>query len=71
VGFDRGIDIGESTDRARDRAGRDFGSRRGQSRAVAGELGKVAGELQPKGGGLGMDAMAAADTDGVLVPSPK
>ena len=65
--LDRGVDVGEGADRAGDGAGRDLGARRHQPRAVAGELGVVAGELEAEGRRLGMDAVAAADGQRVLV----
>ncbi len=51
----------------RDGAGGDFRPRRDQPRAVAGEFGVMAGELQAEAGRLGMDAVAAADGQRVLV----
>ena len=65
--FDPRIDVGEGADRAGDGAGRDLGPRRHQPRAVAREGGVVAGELHAEGRGLGMDAVAAADGERVLV----
>jgi hypothetical protein len=65
--LDRRVDIGERADRARDRAGGDFGAGGLQPGAVAVHLGIHARKFQPKGGGFGMDAMAAADGDGVPV----
>ena len=50
-----------------DGAGGDLGARRHQPRAVADELGVVAGQLQAEGGRLGVDAVAAADGERVLV----
>ena len=62
--LDPGVDIGERADRARDRAGRDLGARPGEAVAVARELGVVAGELEPEGRGLGVNAVAAPDAGG-------
>ena len=59
--------MGEGADRAADGAGRDLGARLHQAGAVAGELGVVAGELEAEAGRLGMDAVAAADGQRVLV----
>ncbi len=61
MGFDPRIDLGESADRAGDRAGRDLGARRDQALFGAGELGIGDGELEPERGRLGMDAVGAAD----------
>ncbi len=61
------IDRGEGAYGAGDRAGRDLGACRLEPLAVAREGRVVAGELDAKGRGLGMDAVAAADRDGVLV----
>ena len=65
--LDPRIDVGEGADRAGDGAGRDLGARRHQPRAVADERGVVAGELDAEGRRLGMDAVAAADGERVLV----
>ena len=61
VGFDPRIDLGKSSDRAGDRAGRDLGACRDQALLGAGKLGIGDGELQPERGRLGMDAVGAAD----------
>ena len=65
--LDPRIDVGEGADRPRDGAGRDLGARRDQPGAVAGEGRVVAGQLDAEGRGLGMDAVAAADGQRVLV----
>jgi hypothetical protein len=61
------IHIGEGADGAGDGAGRDLGARRHQPRAVADEGSIVSRELDAESGGLGMDAVAAADGRRVLV----
>ena len=63
----RGSTEAKVPDRPADRRHRHLGARRHQPRAVAGELGIVAGELQPERRRLGMDAVAAADRQRVLV----
>jgi hypothetical protein len=65
--LDEGVDIGKGADGARDRPGRHFGAGVDQAGAVAGHFGVEAREGQAHGGGFGMDAVAAADADGVLV----
>ncbi len=65
--FDARVDIGEGADRAGDLAGRHLPARGNQALAVARELGVVAGELDPEGRRLGVDAVAAADRRRVLV----
>ena len=67
VRLDRRVDVGEGPDRAGDRADRDLRPRRPQPRPVAVHLGVGLGELQPEGGGLGVDAVAAPDGRGQLV----
>lgn len=62
-----GVDVGEGADRARDGAGGDLPAGGHQPVAVAVELGIVPGQLQAEGGRLGMDGVAAADADRVLV----
>src|SRR6202051_1097075 len=57
----RGLPLGERTDAAENRAGRDLGSRRDQALFGAGELGIGDGEFQPERGRLGVDAVGAAD----------
>ena len=62
------IDMGEGADRAAEMAQAAISARaRSQPGAVAGELGVVAGELEAEAGRLGMDAVAAADGERVLV----
>ena len=65
--LDPRIDVGEGAHRPGDGAGRDLGARRHQPGAVAGEGGVVAGQLDAEGRGLGMDGVAAADGERVLV----
>ena len=65
--LDRRVDVGEGADRARNRARRDLRARRDQPRLAALELGISLGELEPEGGRLGVNAVAAADRRGVLV----
>ena len=67
IGFDPRVDIGEGADRAGNLAGRDLLARGDEALAVAGELGVMAGELQPKRRRLGMDAVAAPDRRRVFV----
>ena len=67
IGFDPRIDLGEGADRPGNRAGRDFAARRREALSGAGELGVGIRELEPEGGGLGMDAVRAADGRGELV----
>ena len=50
--------------RAGYRAGRDLRARGGEAGPVARELGVMPGELEPKGRGLGVDAVAPPDTGG-------
>ncbi len=61
------VDMREGADRARDGAGGDLGAGGEQAGLVAGELGVMPGELQAEAGRLGMDAVAAADGEGVLM----
>ena len=65
--FDGGINIGEGADRARDRAGGDLFAGGQKAGLVAVHLGVEAGEGQAHGRRLGVDAVAAADADGILV----
>ena len=65
--LDTRVDVGEGADGARDRAGRDAAPRRLEPFAVARELGIGLGQFQPEGGRLGMDAVAAANAQRVLV----
>ena len=65
--LDARVDVGEGADRAGNRAGGDLGPRGHQPGAVARHLGVEAGEGQAHRRGFGMDAVAAADADGVLV----
>jgi hypothetical protein len=62
-----GVDVGEGAHRTRNGAGRHFLPRHHQALARALELGIGLGQLDAEGGGLGMDAVAAADADGVPV----
>ena len=59
--------MGEGADRAGDGAGGDLLAGAHQPLAGAGELGIGDSELEPEGGRLGMDAVAAADRQRVLV----
>jgi hypothetical protein len=61
MGFHAGIDIGEGAHGAGDGAGGDFGAGLDQPFAIAGELGVKAREFQAHRGGLGVDAVGAAD----------
>ncbi len=61
------IQMCERADRAADRGDRNFGACGQQSLAVAGEFRVVPCQLQSKGRGFCMDAMAAADGDGVFM----
>ena len=65
--FDRRIDIGKGANRARDCAGANFLPRGDQAGAATVHLGVEAGKGQTHGGGLGMNAVAAADADGVFM----
>ena len=65
--LDPRIDIGEGADGAGDGRGRDLLARGMEAAAGAGELGIGIGELDAEGRRLGMDAVAAADRDRVLV----
>ena len=62
-----GFDIGESADRAADRARGDLGARGDEARAAPVEFGIGLRQLEPEGHRLGMDAVAAPDRGGVLV----
>ena len=55
------IEMREGADRAADRGHRDLRPRRDQPLAAAGELGVMAGQLQPERRRFGVDAVAAAD----------
>ena len=59
--FDGGVDVGESPDRAGDRAYRDFLARGGEARAVPRELGVSLRQFQAEGRRLGVDPVAAPD----------
>src|ERR1700716_1735586 len=59
--LDARIDLREGADRARDCAGRDFPARADEALLGASEFGIGGGELEPERGGLGMDAVRAAD----------
>jgi hypothetical protein len=67
IGLHRRIDIGESSDRARYRAGGDLGARRHQPRLAAVKFGVGLRELKAEGGRFGMDAVAAPDSGRILV----
>ena len=67
VRLHRRIDAGEGADGSGNGAGGDLEAGHGQALAGAGELGVVAGELEAKGGGLGVDAVAAPDGGGQAV----
>ena len=67
MGFDARIDLREGADRARDGAGRDLLAGGDQPLAGAVEFRIGDRELEPEGGGLGMDAVGAADGGGELV----
>ena len=67
MGLDPGVDIGEGADGARDGAGGDLGPRRCQPLAVPVKRRVMAGELDPEGGRLGVDGVAAADTESELM----
>ena len=58
------INAGKGANRAGNGTGGHFGTRRHQPGAVAGEFRVMPGQFQAEGGGLGMDAMAAADGGG-------
>ena len=61
------VDIGEGADRPGHGAGHDLVAALDHAPAAAGELGEVAGELEAEAGGLGVDAVAAADGGRALV----
>src|SRR5262249_28290986 len=65
--FDMRIDLRESADRAGDRTSRNLLARRLESLPGAVELGISDGELESEGGGLGVDAVGAADRGRGLV----
>ena len=65
--LDARIDVGEGADGAGDGAGGDLGARGDEALAAARELGIGLRQLEAEGGRLGVDAVAAADRDGVLV----
>ena len=65
--FHIGVDVGEGADGAGDGAGRDVLARPHQPLAGAGELGIGQRQLDAEGRRLGVDAVAAADGDRVLV----
>ncbi len=67
MGFDARIDLRKGADRAREGRGRDLFTRRNQPFPRARKFRIGEGELEPEGGGLGMDAVGAADGGGVLV----
>ncbi len=61
------IQVCEGADSAADGGDRNFRSGRDKAGAVAGELGVMTREFQAEGGGFGVDAVAAADGQGVFV----
>ena len=65
--LDARVDVGEGADRAGNGAGGDFLAGGDQARAGAGEFGIGLRELEAEGRRLGMDAVAAADGERVLV----
>ena len=65
--FDGGVDIGESADSTGDRNRCDLRAGIFQPLKVTGELGIVTGQLDAKGRWFGVDRMAAANADCVLV----
>jgi len=65
--LDAGVDVGEGTDGAGNGTRRDLGTRRFEACTVAVHLGIEAGEGQPHRRRLGMNAVAAADADRILV----
>ncbi len=67
MGFDVGMQVREGADGPADGADRDLRPRGLQAVAAAGEFGEMAGELHAEGGRLGVDAVAAADGQRVLV----
>jgi hypothetical protein len=67
VGLDRGVEVREGADRPADLADRDVAERQVEAIAAAAQLVPEDRELPPEGGRLGVDAVAAADADGVLV----
>ena len=64
--FDARVDIGECADGAGDRTDRDLLPRGDEPGAGTHKFGIIARELHTESRGLGMDAVAAADGDGVL-----
>ena len=66
-GLDPRVDVGEGADRPGHGAGHDLVAALDHAPPAAGELGEVAGELEAEGGGLGVDAVAAADGGRELV----
>ena len=67
IGLHARIDVGRGAHRPGDRAGRNLGSRLRKTRLGARELGVGLRELEPEGGGLGVDGVAAADRRRELV----
>ena len=65
--LDARVDLRESADRAGDGAGRDFRPRADQTLLGAEELGIGIGKLEPERGGLGVNAVRAADGGRELV----
>ena len=65
--LDARIDIGEGADCPRDGAGCDVLAGECEALLGAGEFGIGESQLDPEGRGLGMDAMAPADGNGVLM----
>ncbi len=67
IGLHAGVDMGEGAHGAGDGAGAHLLLRRLEPFSGASELRIGISELEPEGGGLGMDAVAAPDRGGVLV----
>ena len=65
--LNRGVNVGEGADSARDCTGRDFCARGLKAAAIAVHFRIKARECQAHGDGFGVDAMAATDADRVLV----
>ena len=65
--LDSRLDAGEGAHGPRDGAGGDLGAGAGQSVPGARKLRVIGGELDPEGGRLGMNAVAAADGRGEFV----
>ena len=61
ISLDPRVDVGESADRAGNRAGRDLLARRDKPGAGPGKFRVGEGQLEAEGGGLGVDSVRAAD----------